>query len=133
MCPDAFIGLIFCGFGVLLWRFGEDFVVRRPVLLGDHPQPKYVQRSRLLTFGWAIQGASETYEGIQVRAGVRVVLPLLQSDRFFSTEVLAVFYVDTIVKKILKNFFIIFRYMSYFVIFWFMIQSIVSVIIVKFE
>ena len=118
VCPGAFVGLIFCGFGVLLWRSGEDFVVQQP----DHPRPKYVQRSRLLIFlDGRLKGLSETYEGSQVRAGIRVTLMLLRSDCIFSTEALVVFHVakiDTTKKKTQRDFIVILRYMSYFVVSW---------------
>ena len=95
-------------------------MVRRPVLLGDHPRSKYVQRSRLLILlDGRFKGLSETYEDSQVRVGVRVVLPLLRSDRFFSAEALTVFHVakiDTMVKKISRNFIVIVSYMCLFVV-----------------
>ena len=137
VCLGVFIGLIFCGFGLLLWCFGEDSVIRRPVLLGDHHRSKYDQRSRLLILlDGRFKGLSETYEGNQVRAGVRVVLLLLRSDRFFSTKVLAVFHIakiDTTEKKTSRNFIVILRYMSYFVVSWVYDPSAVPVIVVEFE
>ena len=70
-------------------------------------------------FGRVTKGLSKTYQGSQVCTGVRVALTLLRSDCIFSTEVLIVFRavkIDTTEKKTSKNFIIILRYMSYFVV-----------------
>jgi len=78
LCHAAFVGLFLCGVGIFPRYYGEDFVVRRPALLGDHPRPKHVHRSRLPIFlDGRLKGLSETFIGNQVRAGERVTVSLL--------------------------------------------------------
>ena len=50
LCQAFFVGLILCGGEIFHRHHGEDIVIRRPALLGDHPRPKYVHRSRLPIF-----------------------------------------------------------------------------------
>lgn len=56
MCLGDFVGMVLCAFGVFSCS-GKDLVVRRPIFLGNHPQPKYVQRSWFpISLDWPLKG-----------------------------------------------------------------------------
>ena len=50
LCQVFFVGLILCGGEIFHRHHGEEIVIQRPALSGDHPRPKYVHRSRLPIF-----------------------------------------------------------------------------------
>lgn len=63
-------------------------------------------------------GRSETYEGSQFRAGIRVAVLLLRFDYIIFTKALTIFCVaknDTIDKMCLINFIVVLSYRNYFV------------------
>lgn len=120
VCHGVFVGFIFCNFGILLWRSDEDLAVRRPARLGDHPRPKYIQRSWILIFlDERLKGFFETFEGSQVRAEIAVTMLLLQSGCNLYIEASAEFHVAKyeITKKMcLRDFIVILNYRSYFIV-----------------
>lgn len=79
LCQPFFVSLILCG-GEIFHQHGEDIVIRRPALLGDHPRPKYVRRSSLpILLDGRLKVLAKTIIG-NVRAGERVTTSLLQSN-----------------------------------------------------
>ena len=50
LCQDFFVCLILCGGEILHRHHGEDIVIRRPALLGDHPGPSMFIDLRLPIF-----------------------------------------------------------------------------------
>ena len=121
LCQAFFVGLILCGGEIFHRHHGEDIVIRRPALLGDHPRPKYVHRSRLPIFlDGRLKALSKTIIG-NVRVGERVTTSLLQSNCSLFTEVFGVFLraeIDTAKKVFTKNFIVVLSHRSYFIFFW---------------
>ena len=121
LCQAFFVGLILCGGEIFHRHHGEDIVIRRPALLGDHPRPKYVHRSRLPIFlDGRLKALSKTIIG-NVRAGERVTTSLLQSNCSLFTEVFEVFLraeIDTAKKVFSRDFIVILSHKSYFVFSW---------------
>ncbi|PNT61221.1 hypothetical protein BRADI_5g12255v3 [Brachypodium distachyon] len=99
-------------------RRRTDLEVRRPARLGDHPRPKYVQRSWLLIFlDERLKLFFQTFEGSQVRAGIPAMMLLLQSDCSLYVEASAKFHVakyEITEKMSLRNFIVILNYKSCF-------------------
>ena len=110
LCQAFFVGLILCGGEILHRHHGEDIVIRRSALLGDHPQAKYVHRSRLPIF---LDRQLKVLLKIiidNVRAGERVTTSLLQSNCILSTKVLGVFLrveIDTTNRLFINDFIVV--------------------------
>ena len=121
VCQAFFVGLILCGGEICHRHHGEDIVIRRPALLGDHPRPKYVYRSRLPIFlDGRLKALSKTIIG-NVRAGERVTTSLLQFNCILFTEVFGVFFlaeIDTAKKVYPRDFTVILSHRSYIVFSW---------------
>ena len=96
-------------------------MIRRPALLGDHPRPKYVHRSRLhISLDGRLKALSKTIID-DVRAGERVTTSLLQSNCRLFTEIFGVFLRAEFdaMKKVFSRYFIaILSHVSYFVFSW---------------
>jgi hypothetical protein len=119
LCQAFFVGLILCGGEIFHRHHGDDTVIRWPALLGGHPWPKYVHRSRLSIFlDGRLKALSKTIIG-NVRAGEGVTTLLLQCNLF--TEVFGVFLraeIDAVKKVFSRDFIVILSHRSYFVFPW---------------
>ena len=121
LCQAFFIGLIICGGEIFHRHHGEDIVIQRPALLGDHPRPKYVHRSRLHIFlDGRLKPLSKIIFG-NIRAGERVTTSLLQSNCSLFTKVFGVFFLaetDTVKKVFPRDIIVVLCHRSYFVFSW---------------
>ena len=121
LCQAFFVGLILCGGEIFHRQHGEDIVIRRPALLGDHPRPKYFHRSRLpICLDGRLKALSKTIIG-NVRAGGRVTTSMLKSNYSLFTGVLGIFLraeIDAVKKVFSRYFIVILSHRSHFIFSW---------------